>query len=217
MQSLGIVCTFINLTPASGFVHALKLTAFEAVYLMAEEDEAGHDKSGPEFRQKSKIPIKCGEIVTNNDVLRSIRHVLDLSDATIVDIFKLAEHKIDQASISNFLKEEDETGYLNCTDNLLILFLDGLISKRRGKSEQNPLQPKAILPPLTNNLIFKKLRIAFDLKEDDLIELMSLADYEVNKNELSAIFRKPGHKHYRECNDEFLMGFLIGLTFRQWN
>ena len=217
MQSLAIACAFINLTPASGFVRALMLTAFEAVYLMAEGDEAGHDKSGPEFRQKSKIPIKRGEIVTNNDVLRSIRHVLDLSDATIVDIFKLAEHKIDPADISNFLKEEDETGYLNCTDNLLILFLNGLISKRRGKSESNPLQAKAIFPPLTNNIIFKKLRISFDLKEDDLIELMSLADYEVNKNELSAIFRKPGHKHYRECNDDFLMGFLIGLTFRQWN
>jgi len=155
--------------------------------------------------------------VTNNDVLRSMRHVLDLSNANIVDIFKLAEHKIDQASVSNLLKEEDEAGYINCTDNLVILFLDGLITKRRGKSEQNPVQGKAIFPPLTNNIIFKKLRIAFDLKEDDLIELMSLADYEVNKNELSAIFRKPGHKHYRECNNDFLMGFLIGLTFRQWN
>lgn len=184
---------------------------------MAEGDETGHDKSGPEFRKRSKISTKCGEIVTNNDVLRSIRQVLDLSDAAIVDIFKLAEHKIDPASIPNLFKEEDETGYLNCTDNLLILFLNGLISKRRGKSESNPPQAKAILPPLTNNIIFKKLRIAFDLKEDDLIELMSLADYEVNKNELSAIFRKPGHKHYRECNDELLMGFLIGLTFRQWN
>lgn len=155
--------------------------------------------------------------MTNNDVLRSIRHVLDLSDAAIVDIFKLAEHAVDQTSVSNFLKEEDESGYKNCTDNVMTLFLDGLITRRRGKSEQNPVQGKAIFPPLTNNIIFKKLRIAFDLKEDDLIELMSLAEYEVNKNELSAIFRKPGHKHYRECNDEFMMAFLIGLTFRQWN
>lgn len=155
--------------------------------------------------------------MTNNDVLRSIRHVLALSDATIVDIFKLAEHTIDQASVSNLLKEQEEAGYINCTDNLVILFLDGLITKRRGKSEQKPVQGKAIFPPLTNNIIFKKLRIAFDLKEDDLIELMSMADYAVNKNELSAIFRKPGHKHYRECNNDFLMGFLIGLTFRQWN
>ena len=153
----------------------------------------------------------------NNDVLRSIQHILNLNDTTIVDIFNLAQHKTDQAIVSRFLKEEDVTGYMECQDKLLTLFLDGLITHRRGKNEQNPIQTKPILPPLTNNIIFKKLRIAFDLKEDDLIELMSLADYEISKNELSAIFRKPGHKHYRECNDEFLMAFLIGLTFRPWN
>lgn len=153
----------------------------------------------------------------NNDVLRSIRHVLNLSDTAIVDIFNLAQDRIDQATVANFLKEEDEAGYVECSNNLMTLFLDGLISYRRGKSEQNPVQTKPVFPPLTNNIILKKLRIAFDLKEDDFIELMSLADYEISKNELSAIFRKPGHKHYRECNDEFLMGFLVGLTYRQWN
>ena len=153
----------------------------------------------------------------NNDVLRSIQHVLNLSDSNIVGIFKLAQHKIDQATVSNFLKEPDDAGYIECTNNLMTLFLDGLIAYRRGQSEQNPVQTKQIFPPLTNNIILKKLRIAFDLKEDDLIELMSLAAYETSKNELSAIFRKPGHKHYRECSDDFLMGFLVGLTYRQWS
>ena len=153
----------------------------------------------------------------NNDVLRSIRHILNISDATIVDIFKLAPHKIDQITVSSFLKEEDEAGYKECPNNLLILFLDGLITHRRGKSEDKAADTKGIFPPLTNNVIFKKLRIAFDLKEDDLIELMSLADFEVSKNEVSAIFRKPGHKHYRECSDDLLMAFLVGLTFRDWN
>lgn len=153
----------------------------------------------------------------NNDVLRSIRHILNLSDSTIVDIFKLANHKIDQVGSACLLKEEDEAGYVECKNNLLILFLDGLITYRRGKGEDKTTDAKAIFPPLTNNVIFKKLRIAFDLKEDDLIELMSLADFEVSKNEVSAIFRKPGHKHYRECSDDFLMAFLVGLTFREWN
>jgi uncharacterized protein YehS (DUF1456 family) len=155
--------------------------------------------------------------MNNNDVLRSIRHVLNLSDTTIVDIFTLAQHKIDQATVANFLKDEDEAGYIACTNNLMIFFLDGLITHRRGKSDTKSADPKGIFPPLTNNIILKKLRIAFDLKEDDFIELMSLADYETSKNELSAIFRKPGHKHYRECSDEFLMGFLVGLTYRQWD
>lgn len=155
--------------------------------------------------------------MNNNDVLRSIRHILNLSDTSIVDIFKLAHHTIDQATVCRFLAEEDESGYQACSDNLLTLFLDGLISRRRGKSEDSQNTGNKIFPPLTNNSIFKKLRIAFDLKEDDLIELMSLAEYDTSKNELSAIFRKPGHKHYRECPDEFLMGFLVGLTFRDWS
>jgi uncharacterized protein YehS (DUF1456 family) len=155
--------------------------------------------------------------MNNNDVLRSIRHILNLNEANIVDIFKLAKHAIDPAKVSNLLAEEDEAGYVLCTDSQMTLFLDGLITQRRGNSDAPPAPINKIIPPLTNNSIFKKLRIAFDLKEEDLIELMSLAEYDTSKNELSAIFRKPGHKHYRECTDEFLMGFLVGLTFRDWN
>lgn len=155
--------------------------------------------------------------MTNNDVLRSLQHILGINEPVIADIFNLAEHKIDLATVSSYLKEADQAGYFECANNPMALFLDGLITYRRGKLEQNPQQPKQIFPHLTNNIIFKKLRIAFDLKEEDLLELMSMADYEVTKNELSAIFRKPGHKHYRVCSDEFLMGFLVGLTFRKWN
>jgi uncharacterized protein YehS (DUF1456 family) len=155
--------------------------------------------------------------MNNNDVLRSIRHVLNLDDSSIVDIFRLAEHTIDQPTVSRHLKEPEEDGYLECADNLMTIFLNGLITYRRGKSDDKPAPSKPIVTQLNNNVIFKKLRIAFDLKEDELIELMSLADYDVSKNELSAISRKAGHKHYRECDDNFLMGFLVGLTFRQWN
>lgn len=155
--------------------------------------------------------------MTNNDILRSLRQVLGINESTIVDIFKQADHKIEQNAVTAYLKEGDETGYIECKDNIMSLFLDGLIAFRRGKKESNPAQVKLVFPPLTNNAILKKLRIAFDLKEEDLLELMFLANYESNKNELGALFRKPGHKHYRECSDEFLMGFLVGLSHRQWN
>lgn len=155
--------------------------------------------------------------MTNNDVFRNIQQVLGLNESTIVNIFELAEYPIDKTTVSNFLKNENETGYTECIDNYLTLFLNGLITYRRGKGEQNQVQRNQTFPPLTNNSIYKKLKIAFDLKEDDLLELMSLADYPISKNELSAISRKPGHKHYRACSDEFLASLLNGLTFRQWN
>lgn len=63
---------------------------------------------------------------------------------------------------------------------------------------------------MTNNEIIKKLRIALDLKEPDMIKIFELAGYEIKKSELSGIFRKEGHKNYRECSDHLLNHFLNG-------
>ena len=63
---------------------------------------------------------------------------------------------------------------------------------------------------MTNNEIIKKLRIALDLKEVDMFKIFKLSDYEIKKSELSGIFRKEGHKNYRECSDALLNHFLDG-------
>ena len=157
-----------------------------------------------------------GEIVTNNDVLRSLQNILDINESTLAEIFKLANHSIDVATVSSFLKDENEEGYSDSNDEQITSFLNGLITFRRGKSDHNPVELQTNTSAITNNITFKKLRIAFELKEDDLIELMSLANYPVSKSELSSISRKVGHKHYRVCSDDLLMGLLVGLTFRQW-
>ena len=64
---------------------------------------------------------------------------------------------------------------------------------------------------LTNNDILKKLRVALDLKDDDIIHILSLSDFEVSKSELSALFRKEDHPNYRPCGDQLLRNFLNGL------
>lgn len=150
----------------------------------------------------------------NNDVLRSIRYTLDLSDSKIVAIIGLAEHEVEQSAIASYLKKEDEEGFVECSDELLELFLDGLISHRRGKIESRPDQDKKPHSRLTNNTILKKLRIAFELKEEDLHGILELSGFHVSKPELSALFRKKGHKNYRECGDQILRNFLKGLTLR---
>lgn len=155
--------------------------------------------------------------MNNNDVFRSIQLILNINDKMAVDIFKLADYVIDPAIVSGFTKEANDPVYINCTNKQILLFLDGLITQRRGKLQENQSEIKKILPPLSNNVICKKLRIAFNLQEDNLKELLSLADFDVSKNELSAISRRLGHKHYRECSDDFLMAFLVGLTFKQWS
>jgi hypothetical protein len=65
---------------------------------------------------------------------------------------------------------------------------------------------------LTNNDILKKLRVALELKDEDVIKILKLADYEISKSELSALYRKPDHPNYKECGDQLLRNFLNGLV-----
>ncbi len=64
---------------------------------------------------------------------------------------------------------------------------------------------------LTNNDVFKKLRVAHKLRDDDIINIFKLVDFKVTKSELNAIFRKEDHPKYMECGDQFLRNFLDGL------
>lgn len=64
---------------------------------------------------------------------------------------------------------------------------------------------------LTNNDILKKLRVALELKDDDILKILKLVDYEVSKSELNAIFRKEDHTNYMPCGDQLLRNFLNGL------
>ena len=67
---------------------------------------------------------------------------------------------------------------------------------------------------MNNNDIMKKLRIALELKDTDIIEILKLADFEITKSELSAIFRNVDHRNYKECGDQILRNFLNGLIIR---
>ncbi|MNY50207.1 hypothetical protein D3C86_1856970 [compost metagenome] len=91
-------------------------------------------------------------------------------------------------------------------------FLDGLVYFKRGKDENRPALPIEL--PMTNNIILKKLRVAFELKEDDILDIFSDAGFRVGRAELSAFFRRKGHFNYRECGDQMLRNFLKGLTLR---
>ena len=65
-----------------------------------------------------------------------------------------------------------------------------------------------------NNDILWKLRIALKLKDSDIIEILKLADFEITKTELSALFRRADHPNYRQCGDQILRRFLDGLIIR---
>ena len=150
----------------------------------------------------------------HNDVLRSIRYMLDFSDARVVEIVHLADPQfaLDKADIPALLKKENETGAVVCSDALLARFLDGLVLYRRGRDESLP--PRPMENRISNNLVLKKLRVAFELKDIDMHGIFSAAGFPITKPELTALFRQPGHKNYRPCGDQILRNFLKGLTLR---
>lgn len=152
--------------------------------------------------------------MVNNDVLRRVRYIFDFNDAKMMAIYGLADHHVSREEISAWLKKEGDEGYENCSDLLLTVFLNGLIIDMRGAKEgPKPVPEKR----LTNNMIFMKLKIALSLKAEDVMAILELADFKISKHELSAFFRKPDHKHYRDCKDQILRNFLKGLQLKYRN
>lgn len=149
--------------------------------------------------------------MTNNDILRRIRYIFDLSDSKMIAIFKQADYEATREQISDWLKKDDDPAFKECSDTQLAIFLNGWINEKRGKREGAQPEPEK---RLTNNIVFMKLRIALDLKAEDILEIMALANLCISKHELSAFFRKPGHKHYRECKDQILRNFLKGVQLK---
>ena len=150
----------------------------------------------------------------NNDVLRSIRYMLDLSDAKVVEIIRLAdaEFPIDKADVQAFLKKEEDPDYTECSDRVLAHFLDGLVVYKRGRDERLP--PRPVEKRITNNVVLKKLRVAFELKDVDMHRAFADAGFPISKPEMTALFRQADHKHFRLCGDQLLRNFLKGLTLR---
>ena len=147
----------------------------------------------------------------NNDILRRLRYALDLTEAQLVAIFALGGQTVTEAQARTFMISEDEEGAVTCSDAVFGGFLDGLITDRRG-----PPPAGRAAPPtphrLTNNAKLKKLRIALNLHEDAMLTILLAGGHPLSRGELTALFRKPQHKHYRECGDQVLRKFLSGLS-----
>lgn len=149
--------------------------------------------------------------MNNNDVLRRIRYTFNFDDSKMMAVFGLGGIEVTRAEISDWLKKDDDPDYQKCSDQQLATFLNGLIVDKRGKKDGPQPEPEK---QLSNNIIFRKLKIALNLQADAVLSLVNQADFRISKHELSAFFRKPGHKHYRECKDQVLRNFLKGMQLK---
>lgn len=172
--------------------------------------------------------------MTNNEVLGRFRDQLNIQEDLLIRIFKNSDYTISKSELKAMLKNPQVPGFVKCKDPMLAAFLDGFIIFKRGPAKNTDTSPNTLTNlasistssdkketglkkqsspylKLTNNTILKKIRIAYKLQDPEMLEIFNLAQREVSKGELSAWFRKPGHKNYKKCPDEAIDKFFIGL------
>jgi uncharacterized protein YehS (DUF1456 family) len=147
----------------------------------------------------------------NNDILRRLSTILGFDDEKIRAVFKLNACDITAEQLASFFIEKDQAAFVELLDVELASFLNGLIVEKRGEKEGPQAVPEETL---SNNAIFNKLKIAFSLQADEVIDTLELAELSLTKYELSAFFRSVSNKHYRDCSDETLSAFIRGLKVK---
>jgi uncharacterized protein YehS (DUF1456 family) len=148
--------------------------------------------------------------MTNNDLLRRLRYALNKNDLALAQITSKSGRETTEAEVINWLKLEDEEGYVDLPDVLLCRFLDGLIIEKRGPHPSGKVSEP--LEVLSNNEILKKLRIAFNLKSDEMIAVFKKAEFDVSNAELGSFFRSAGHPKFVKCPEKVLRKFIKGLS-----
>jgi len=154
--------------------------------------------------------------MNNNDILRRLRYAFNFSNRDATALFKLdpsTQIDITQAGFMARIAKDEDNDFVACSDAELAAFLDGLIVSKRGLRE--PAPESKTLPPdfrISKNDILKKLRIAMSFKEQEMLTTLEQGGSSLSKGELGALFRNPGHKHYRSCGNQVLRNFIKGLT-----
>lgn len=151
----------------------------------------------------------------NNDILRRLRYTFNFGDDKMIEIFAKGGMITSRADVSDYLKKEEEESHKSLNDRIFAMFLNGFIANFRGEKEGGIPEPEK---QLNNNVIFRKLKIALNFKDEDIIDIYDLVGMRISKHELSAFFRNPSQPQYRECKDQFLRNFLEGLQvkYRKW-
>ena len=162
----------------------------------------------------------------NNEIIIRLRDALDIKHEDIAEIFMLGGSSLIDEEVRMMFVESTEGGPndieekkydLECDNFSLEAFLNGFIIFKRGQKESlsgEPQKPVLAIKDDTsvNNVMLKKLKIALSLSSDDMIDIFQAAGVNLTKGELSPLFRKEGHKHYKKCSDTLAKGFLKGLN-----
>ena len=143
----------------------------------------------------------------NNYILKKMMEALSLTKVDVLKSYKLVDKKITQEDVDDILTDKTDEKFVLLSDEGLELFLNGFIAYKRGPSDKKGKSKKV---EFSNNLILKKLKIALNLKDEDLIAIFANDGLEITKSQLTAYCRREGHQNYRKCSDALLKRFLNG-------
>ena len=146
-----------------------------------------------------------------NDIFRKLSRSLGLDTPQLQAIFALMDIDLTDKEIANLLKTDYEPRFEAMPDYILATFLEGLVEHKRGKKDDAERAPIDKHIKIGNNEILKKLRVAYNLQEQQVRDALKLVTIELTKSELSALFRKPGHAQFKGCDDELVLDFIEGL------
>lgn len=154
----------------------------------------------------------------NNKILKRIRYALKFRDKKMQSIFNLDGTEVSLEDINNFLTSEHDSNFKPCSNKMLHSFLNGLILFKRGDSNNSSMHTFVrISKQNANNLVIKKLKVAFKLTKEDVLKIFKLGDLNISLSEVSGILRSEKSKIYRECGDKYIRKFLKGLAIHLRN
>lgn len=149
--------------------------------------------------------------MNNNDILKRIRFVFDFNDLKMTQIFDQADLSVSKEEVRSWLTHEDDRFFIELSDKKLAIFLNGLINEKRGKREGPLPAPEE---KINNNLVLKKLKIALDLKSEDVLNIFKLVNKPISVHEVTDFLRNPKQNKYKVIKDQYLRNFLEGLQVK---
>ena len=145
--------------------------------------------------------------MTNNDLLRLISVSFDMDNKKLLSVFALGGLEISTAELESILSQ-DQSKVREFPDIEFSSFLNGLITFKRGPSDKGVAKPD---DKLTYNMIFKKIKIAMGLHNEDIIQILASVGIDLPEFELSAYLRRENHKNYRPIRAQLLRNFIFAI------
>jgi len=141
--------------------------------------------------------------------LKRVSALSNLTNRQIANVFKKANKKLTSAEVDLWLVDEEDPNHKPLSKVELSVFLNGLIIHLRGPREDGSIP--APDSDLDNNMVFKKLKIAYEIQTDEIAPMFRAINRRITKNEVASFLRGTHHAQYREMKDQYLRNFMSAL------